>query len=134
MKNILIVDDNNDILDALAGSLCRCLKDCSIITASNGTKGEAIMKDTPIDLILTELSMPVMNGYKFIEQVKKNHPFVPVCVMTGDCSPPVIKRLELMGVGRWIEKPFHFDKLATMISEELSPISPASPQREPAQA
>jgi len=119
MKNILIVDDNKDILNALAAGLCRRLHDCSILTAASGAKGEKIVRSTPIDLILTEVSMPAENGYKFIEQVKKNYPFVPVCVMTGDCSPAVIKRLELMGVGRWIEKPFQFDNLATMISEEL---------------
>ena len=77
------------------------------------------MKKTPIDLVLTELLIPAMNGFRFIEQVKKNYPFVPVCVMTGDCSPSVIERLRTIGVGRWIEKPFQFDQIAKLISEEL---------------
>jgi CheY-like chemotaxis protein len=119
MKNILIIDDNGDILKALSAGLCTCLKDCSILTASNGSKGVDILKTTPVDLILTELSMPVLNGYRFIEHVKKNYPFVPVCVMTGNCSPDVIERLKSMGIGRWIEKPFQFENLAKMISEEL---------------
>ena len=119
MKNILIVDDNKDILDALSGGLCHCLKDCGILTASSGARGKDIMNSTPIDLVLTELTMPTMNGYRLIEQVRKNHPTVPVCVMTGDCSPAVIERLKTMGVGRWIKKPFQFDKLAKMISDEL---------------
>ncbi len=119
MKNILILDDNRDILDALSVSLRKVLKDCTILTSSNGAKGEDILKTTPIDLILTDLSMPTVNGYRFIEHVKKNYPFVPVCVMTGNCSPDVIKRLQSMGVGRWIEKPFQFDQLAHMIAEEL---------------
>jgi DNA-binding NtrC family response regulator len=119
MKNILIVDENKDILDALSGSLCSSLKDCSILTASNCAKGESIMKTTPIDMILTELSMPVTNGYKFVEKVKKDYPFVPVCVMTGDCSPSVIERLRSIGVDRWIEKPFQFDQITKLISDEL---------------
>ena len=119
MKNILILDDNRDILDALSVGLCRVLKDCTILTSLNGAKGEEILKTTPIDLILTDLSKPIINGYRFIERVKKNYPFVPVCVMTGKCSPDVIERLQSMGVGRWIEKPFQFEQLAQMISEEL---------------
>ena len=119
MKKILIVDNNKDILEALSGNLCNSLKDCSILTASNGATGEDIMKKTPIDLVLTELLIPAMNGFRFIEQVKKNYPFVPVCVMTGDCSPSVIERLRTIGVGRWIEKPFQFDQIAKLISEEL---------------
>lgn len=119
MKNILIVDNNKDILDALSGGLCSSLKECAILTASNGEKGREIINTSPVDLILTELSLPVMDGFSFIEQVKKDYPVVPVCVMTGDCSAAVIDRLKSMGVGRWIEKPFHFEKLAKMISDEL---------------
>jgi len=119
MKNILILDDNRDILDALSISLCKVLKDCTILTSLNGAKGEDILKTTPIDLILTDLSKPIINGYRFIERVKKNYPFVPVCVMTGKCSPDVIERLQSMGVGRWIEKPFQFEHLAQMIADEL---------------
>jgi DNA-binding NtrC family response regulator len=119
MKNILIVDENKDILDALSESLCSSLKDCSILIASNSAKGGSIMKTTPIDLVLTELLTPAMNGYGFIEQVKKSHPSVPVCVMTGNCSPDVVERFKSMGVVSWIEKPFQFDRLAQMIAEEL---------------
>jgi len=119
MKNILILDDNRDILDALSVGLRMVLKDCTILTSLNGAKGEDILKTTPIDLILTDLSMPIINRYRFIEHVKKNYPFVPVCVMTGKCSPDVIERLQSMGVGRWIEKPFQFEQLAQLISEEL---------------
>lgn len=114
-----MIDDNRDILDALSAGLSSCLKDCAILTASNGAKGENILKTIPIDLILTDLSKPIMNGFRFIEQVKKNYPFVPLCVMTGNCSPDVIERLKSMGINRWIEKPFQFENLAMMISEEL---------------
>jgi DNA-binding NarL/FixJ family response regulator len=89
------------------------------MTALNGEKGETILNSIPIDLIVTELDMPVANGYRFIEQVRKKYPSIPVCVMSGDCSTRVLEQLKAMGVLRWIQKPFPFEKLAQMITEEL---------------
>ena len=119
MKNVLILDDNRDILNELSTSLCGWLKDCNILTALNGEKGEDILRSVPIDLILTDLGLLVANGYKFIEYARKNHPSVPVCVMTGNCPPSVLERLNTLGVSNSIEKPFTFEKLARLISEAL---------------
>jgi DNA-binding NtrC family response regulator len=119
MKNILVLDDNDDILDALSANLCMYLKDCNIMTASNGKKGSDVLDSTGIDLILTDLDMPVEDGFQFIERTRKAHPGIPVCVMTGDCAPQVWERLRSMGVKRHIQKPFHFDALADVIREEL---------------
>src|SRR3970282_1235090 len=85
MKTILVLDDNKYILDVLALSLRTFLKDCTVLTASNGASGVALLKARKVDLILTDLDMPIMNGYVFIEHAKEIQPDVPVCVMTGDC-------------------------------------------------
>lgn len=119
MANILVLDDNKDILNALSVGLHSCLKDCTVMTALNGEKGEAILNSMPIDLIVTELDLPVANGYRFIELVRKKYPKIPVCVMSGDCSTRILNELQKMGVFRWIQKPFPFEKLAHMITEEL---------------
>ncbi|OGW53869.1 MAG: hypothetical protein A2Z46_08360 [Nitrospirae bacterium RBG_19FT_COMBO_55_12] len=127
MKNILVLDDNKDLLDGMSARLCNYLKGCNILTASDGAQGMDILKSVSIDLILTDLSMPVVNGYTLIEHAKKHYPSVPVCVMTAGCSPDVIRRLQSLGVGRWIEKPFQLEKLAHMISEELKLEGHAAP-------
>jgi len=119
MKNILIIDDNKDLLDALSASLRCHLKDCGIVTAINGAKGVNIVESGQIDLIVTDLAMPVMNGYLFIEYAKKHCPATPLCVMTGSCSPHILEKLRSLGVGRWIEKPFQLDEFIQMISKEL---------------
>ena len=119
MKNILIIDDNKDLLDALSAALRCHLKDCGIVTAIDGAKGMDIVESVPIDLIVTDLAMPVMNGYLFIEYAKKHYPAIPVCVMTGSCSPQILTKLRSSGVGRWVEKPFPLDAILQIISEEL---------------
>ena len=119
MNTILIVDDNNDILNALTVGLQGCLKECTILTAPNGDAGNKIMKTNQVDMIITDLDMPVMNGYRFIETARSEHPSVPLCVMAGNCPPEVKERLNRMGVGRVIEKPFPFENLASLINEML---------------
>jgi len=128
MKNILILDDNKAILDVLSSNLCTYIKDCAIMTAADSDTAAEVLRSVPIDLILADLDIPVVKGYAFIEHAKKNYPAVPVCVMTGDCSSSVVNRLKTLGISRYIEKPFQFDKLAKVISEELDPACPALPQ------
>lgn len=120
MKNILILDDNTDFLAALSARLCTYLKDCNIMTASDGVRGQEILRSERIDLVLTDLAMPIMNGYMLIEHTKKLYPTIPVCAMTANCSPQIKGRLRSMGVADWIEKPFQVEQLARMISRELN--------------
>ncbi len=119
MKNILIIDDNKDILKALKVGLCAHLKGCTILTAANGKEGEEILRSQPVDLVLADLDMPVMNGVHFVEQARKEHGSVPVCVMTGHCAADVHDRMRALGVKRVIGKPFEFDRLSNLIAEEL---------------
>lgn len=121
MKNILIIDDNSDILESIQNGLSRQLKDCRILTALDGERGEQILKTETVDLIVTDLGMPVMNGYHFIEKARQELPAVPVCVMTGSSQPGMVERLRALGVTRIIGKPFMLDRLADVIAEELDP-------------
>jgi CheY-like chemotaxis protein len=119
MKNILVLDDNKDILESVSTRLPQYVQGCTVISASDGAQGEAILRSHAIDLVITDLSMPVMDGFMLIEHAKNRYPAVLICVMTANCSPEAINRLRSMGVGRWIEKPFKVEKLARMVAEEL---------------
>jgi CheY-like chemotaxis protein len=132
MKNILVLDDNKYILEALSANLCYYLGDCNIMTALDGAKGAEVLSSVPVDLILADIDMPIANGYGFIEHAKKNYPGVPVCAMTGDCSPAVREKLEALGVTRYVEKPLQYGKLVSMITEELK--LRTAQQDEPGQA
>ena len=118
-KNILVLDDNKFILEALSGMLKRYLKDCTVLTASTSVKGAEILRSMPIDLILTDLDLRPDDGYLFIENTRSSYPGIPLCVMTGGCAPHVQERLQRLGISRYIEKPFPVEHLAAMISEEL---------------
>ena len=63
MKKVLIVDDNYYFLTGLSMGLNGYLKNCKILTAGNGRKALEIMEYIPVDLIVTDLEMPIMDGY-----------------------------------------------------------------------
>ena len=119
MKKVLIVDDNYYFLTGLSMSLHGYLKDCNILTAGNGRKALEIMEYIPVDLVVTDLEMPIMDGYELVESVKKKQPGLPVFVMTGCIALETEKRLASLAAPRCLEKPFGFKKLADMIAAEL---------------
>ncbi len=119
MKTILIVDDNMFILEGLSTTFGILLKNYTILTAENGMQALKIMESVPVDLILTDLSMPVMDGYGLIGHAKKNYPHTAVFVMTGVYTADVAERLRPLGVSHCVEKPFDYEELAQVISHEL---------------
>jgi len=119
MKRVLIVDDNKAVLDAISLFFSCQLPECAVLKAANGMQAIETMKTMPVDLILTDLNMPVVNGYQLIEYVKKNLPFAPVLGMTAACTPDVEERLRRLGVSSCIEKPFDFYEVAHRISAAL---------------
>lgn len=105
-KNILLIDDNKYLLDVFVIRLAMSLKNHKVLTARNGKKGIEILKSTQVDFVLTDLDMPEMDGYQFIEYAREHFPSVPVYAMSNDCSPDVGERLRSLGIAECIEKPF----------------------------
>lgn len=119
MKNVLVLDDDKQICEAVSSRIRKHVPECRVLTAGDGAQGESILSNTAIDLVLTDLAMPVMTGYALIERAKSLFPNLPICVMTANCSPDVVRKLQALGVVWWIEKPFNLEKVARMVAEEL---------------
>jgi CheY-like chemotaxis protein len=120
MNNILIIDDNELLLNTLTAVFGMQLRDCTIFRAGNGAEGIAIMDKEPIDFILTDLDMPVVDGYGVISHRNMCCPRVPVFVMSGSLSPEARGRLVAMSVSGCIEKPFQIDWICERIARILN--------------
>ncbi len=119
MKNILLIDDSKPVLESLSAYLTHFLRDCTIRTADNGWTAVEIMRSVPIDVILTDLEMPFMNGFELVAYTKRHYPAIPVLVMTGRHSPETEKRAMSMGASRYIVKPFDVDAIKNLIATQL---------------
>jgi CheY-like chemotaxis protein len=118
-KNILLIDDNKYLLDVFVIRLSMHLKNYKIMTARNGKKGIEILRSARVDFVLTDLDMPEMDGYQFIEQALRHFPDIPVYAMSSDCSPGVAKRLRVLGIMDCIEKPFLVEEVTHRIIAKL---------------
>jgi CheY-like chemotaxis protein len=123
MKNVLVIEDDDHIREALAASLGAHLKDCNILTAANGKEGLGILGSVSLDLVLTDLQMPVLDGYEVIEYKNRNFPHVPLVVMTADHASKVREKLNALGISQYIEKPFDFDEVTGKILDKLADTS-----------
>ncbi len=120
LKTILVVDDDKMILRLAAEALKDYAGGFNVITASDGKQALQILNASGADLVITDLKMPVMDGYELLSYMSKNHRNIPIIVMTGFGSPEIAKQLRQKGILHYIEKPFEINVLREKISEVLS--------------
>ena len=120
MKNILLVDDEMIYLKSLSEGLRQVNRQYNVMLAENGERALKILNSVKVDLLLTDLKMPVMDGFDLLVSVVKDFPDLQVIVATAFANPDVIKRIKALGFSDYIEKPFEFDDLIEKIDFLLS--------------
>lgn len=117
-ENILIVDDDVHILELLH----RHLQSWNYHTYKAVSVKEAvtILRDTPIDLLITDLKMPEVDGFELVKFVSEHYPKLPKLIVTG--YPSVQDSLEAIksGVVAYLTKPFTKNELKTAMDDALS--------------
>lgn len=119
MKTLLVVDDNKAIRDLLSFALSGFLTECTVKTAQNGAEAVRIFDSSPVDAVLTDISMPVMDGYRLMEELRARSPRIPIMAMTGEAEVSVHDRLKSLGAVRCFEKPFDLYRAAQEIASVL---------------
>lgn len=120
MKNILLVDDEQQMRDSLAEGLCCYHHDWNIFTAENGKQGAAIVDSVLVDIVVTDLRMPTMDGYELLLHIRKRRPELPVIVMTADWIPELENKLIPLGAVQCVKKPFDLAEMVASISNQLA--------------
>ena len=115
---ILLVDDNEDILDFNSNDLGTHY---NVETALNGEEALAILRDKPVNLVISDIMMPVMDGLELCRKIKYDLDFshIPVILLTAKNSlQSKIEGLEL-GADAYIEKPFSPEHLHVQVASLL---------------
>ena len=119
MKNILIVDDEKSLILSLQAGFESYKDQFNVLTAGNGREAMSIIESTKLDLVVTDLKMPVMDGLELLAYMRINFPSIPFMVMTAFGTPEIEKQLKNMNMLHMIEKPLDFEELAQAISEHI---------------
>lgn len=117
-STILVVDDHQDILDFIADDL---EDSYDVVKALNGAEAFQYAKDHTVDVIVSDLMMPIMNGYDLCIKLKENPQLchIPFIMLTAKNSlQSKIEGLEY-GADAYIEKPFSPNFLQAQISSLL---------------
>jgi CheY-like chemotaxis protein len=119
MKTLLLVDDERLFTQSLAEGLRAVEPSYRVLTAENGAKALEALAGNPVDLVLTDLKMPVMDGFELLTHLSQKYPELPVIVMTAFGTPEISGQLLALGIPEFIEKPVDFEVLCRRISTVL---------------
>jgi len=114
-KSILIVDDEEDITWSISKGFSKNKRNIEIICTNCGSEALNILTKSKIDLLVTDMRMPGVNGRQLFEQVRLLHPSLRILVMTAYGSSEVDEWLKGFGSVDYIEKPFEISELRERI-------------------
>ena len=106
MKTIMLVDDSATILLSISNILTKA--GYKVEKASNANDGLTKFKaKTPVDLLITDLNMPGMNGIDFIKEVRTlpDYKFMPILFLTTESQQSKRAEAKAAGASGWLVKP-----------------------------
>jgi len=122
MLNILIVDDSATMRSIVARVLrLAAVPVENLYFAENGERGLEILKACPVDLVMVDINMPVMDGCEMLERMKADTGLsdIPAIVVSTEGSESRISKLKSLGISAFVRKPFDRDALAGTINKLL---------------
>lgn len=116
---ILIIDDTPEILDILSAYLAG--EGYDIITATNGIEALKVIELTPVSLIISDIMMPQMGGFEFIEKYRKlaQSQKVPIIVASSQSWETAIVVASELGANGFLQKPVNLDALSRLVESSL---------------
>jgi len=114
-KKIMAVDDSPTVRKVLNETLSGA--GYQVIEANNGQEAITKMSTDRIDLLVTDLNMPTMDGVELIRQVRKKpgNRFMPIIMLTSDTQPETKDAGKKAGASGWVTKPFRPEQLLSVI-------------------
>ena len=118
MKTILIVDDEKNIVSGLEEAFT--LEGYSVLTAYDGKEAWDKVNTNNVDLVITDLRMPMMNGNELVERISSSYPMLPVIVLTGHGTIETAVESMRKGAVDFFTKPVDLDKLFLVVKKCLA--------------
>jgi two-component system chemotaxis response regulator CheY len=118
-KRILTVDDSKTMRQMVAFTLKG--EGYEVIEAEDGANALQVLGDSKVDLVITDLNMPNMDGFDLITALRAHevHKFCPILMLTTESDQQKKERGKAAGATGWLVKPFNPEKLIQVIKKVL---------------
>jgi CheY-like chemotaxis protein len=113
---ILLVDDNPDITSVLADILQ--VKGYVVHATNSGAEALLLLREHPVDLLLTDIRMPGMNGLQLSRAARQNYPDLSIIFITAYAADDLIQQAMAEGVKTVLTKPLDMKFLLQVLSAQ----------------
>lgn len=119
-KKVLIVDDFENTR-WIVQQILQKEPELELITAANGKEALTHFSGSPIDLLITDLNMPEMDGIELTKQVRNidQYRFIPIIMLTTERNPEKKQKALDIKVTTWIQKPFEQGQFRKIVRKAL---------------
>lgn len=118
-RAVLVVDDSTSMRQMVAHTLQ--VAGFAVVEGADGSEGLQRLESQPVQLIITDLNMPVMDGITFIQKVRErpSYRFTPILMLTTESQDAKKQAGRAAGATGWLVKPFDPQKLLATIAKVL---------------
>lgn len=111
--SILIVDDEQMMRNLLEKILIR--EGYKILSAGNGAEALEVLQSSRVDMVISDIKMPRMNGFDLLKVLKEEYPEIGVIMMTAYGDTYTVKDALLLGADEYITKPFKSHEISLVV-------------------
>jgi DNA-binding NtrC family response regulator len=115
---ILLVDDEERYRELIARVLTKA--GYEVLQAADGIEALSLLEKSKVELVLSDILMPALNGYALVARIRAKWPNMPVILTTGFLSPDAAKTM-MNGSVDFIPKPINAETLIDMIHRRVPP-------------
>ena len=118
-KTVLVVDDSTSMRQMVAFTLKS--SGFTVVEGANGKEGLQKLDGQKVDLVISDLNMPVMNGFEMIKAIraKPQYKFTPILMLTTESQDSKKAEGKAAGATGWIVKPFDPKQLLAVVAKVL---------------
>lgn len=111
---LLFVEDEKELLEIICDALKKL--EVNFLTASNGMEALKVLEENnDIDIIVSDINMPHLNGLEMAEQLRKEGNNTPIIIMSAHTEEEFINKAKKVGVENYLLKPFDFIKFIDLV-------------------
>jgi len=113
--NLLIVDDEEQFLNSIKKSLE--VREFNVTAVNRGEKAIQVAREIPIDIALIDLKMPGIDGEETLKELKKEHKWMEIVILTGHGSVNSAVECTKSGAYKYLQKPCELDELLEALKD-----------------